>query len=204
MKIIWNWIVNLFKKGKEHKPVNQGKPVFIPEDVNFGKVRIHLHGLEGFTSGEKKRFKMALKYGHTVLNSKEFRERMQKSFFRESNGLSGEQVWELICKGKDLYNPESDHDIDVFVTMYENFWTGTVGYTYPNTLKSWINRKFFRKFSEPEIFGNVMHEAMHNFGFDHVDLKHKHETVPYKVGYITRDLLKEIKNGNGLTPLNTG
>lgn len=204
MKGFWNMLMKLF--GIEHQHDSKGEEMFVPspEDATFGQLKIQIHGMKDFTEAEKKKFLSAVHYGAQVLNSLEFKERVCSSTFAENRQMSGTQIWELICTGKDLYNESSDSDIDVFVTMYHNFWTGTVGYTFPNTFKTWINRQFFSSFDESGIFGNVLHEAMHNFGFDHIDADTIYETVPYKVGYIGRDLVKEVMSGKQLTPLKVG
>lgn len=203
MKKLWKWFMKIFKLKHLHRPKGGQIPVPIPDGANFGhlKVRIQLHGLINFSEAEKRKIGKAIGLGDTVLNSLEFKEMVSNYTFSENRGMTGQQIWELICTGKDLYNPISDNDIDVFVTMYENFWTGTIGYTFPNTFKSWMNRKFFRSFDETKILGNVMHEAMHNFGFDHKDYENRFDSVPYKIGYLARDLGQRILDGNGLVQM---
>jgi len=197
--------MNLFRRTPvEHEPKGENLPVPSPSEASFGNLKIEIHGTVNFTEKEKIKFAKAMELGHQVINSVEFKEKIINCQFSEARGLSNQQIWELICTGKDLYNEEDDHDIDVFITMYENFWTGTVGYTYPNTFKTWVNRKFFSRFDESEILGNVIHEAMHNFGFDHLVKAKKLESVPYQIGYIARDLGNEIMKGKTLTPLKVG
>lgn len=184
----------------EHKPYKKPLPV-APENFTFQGLDIEIHGIKNFSAKEQDKFKLAILIGKLVLNSKEFKEAIINNDFTETHGLTSIQIWELMCTGKDIYNTEDDNDIDVFITMYHNFWTGTVGYTYPSTFKTWINRKFFSSFKTWEVFGNVVHESLHNFGFDHITTRY--ESVPYKIGYIARDLLKQVEvEGKVLTPLN--
>lgn len=192
-----------FKKKHDHdqKPGEDRIIVPIPSHATFKQIKFEVHGLNNFSEREKAKFNMALGIGSLVLNSKEFKDMVSQYEYVESRGLNGLQVWELLCTGKDLYNSEDDYDIDVFVTMYHNFWTGTIGYTYPDTFKTWINRKFFQNFDEAQILGNVVHEALHNFGFSHKDMSKRYDSVPYKVGYFARDLAKRILDGQALTPL---
>jgi len=192
-----------FKKKHNHdqKPGEDRVIVPIPSHATFKRIKFEVHGLNNFSEREKAKFNMALGIGSLVLNSKEFKDMVSQYEYVESRGLTGLQVWELLCTGKDLYNREDDYDIDVFVTMYHNFWTGTIGYTYPSTFKTWINRKFFQNFNEAQILGNVVHEALHNFGFSHKDMSKRYDSVPYKVGYFARDLAKRILDGQVLTPL---
>lgn len=204
MKWLWKKLMELFKvEHQQHEPKN-AEPIMVPADATFGKLKIEIHGIVDFTDNEKQKFLKACDIGAKVLNSYEFKELVVGASYVENKGMSAKQIWELICTGKDLYNPENDYDIDVFVTMYQNFWTGTVGYTFPNTFKTWVNRKFFSQFDEASVFGNVVHEAMHNFGFEHLNADTRLESVPYKVGYFARDLAKQIMEGKELTPLMVG
>lgn len=203
MNKIWEWFMNIFKK-HDHKPKGVTRySVSTPDNANFRslKIRIQIHGLGNFTEKEQAKLYKAVRLGNKVLNSMEFRDMVSNYTFSEHRGMTGKQIWEMICTGKDLYNPMVDNDIDVFVTMYENFWTGTIGYTFPETFKTWMNRKFFRSYNEAQILGNVLHEAMHNFGFDHKNNETKLESVPYKIGYFARDLCERIMNDQELTLL---
>ena len=195
--------MKLFKKDHKHKPKEGENRIYVPlpSQATFGRVSFQIHGLENFSDKEKKKFMKAIALGTKVLNSLEFKNLVSQYEYEENKGLTGLQIWQMICTGKDLYNSDKDHDIDVFVTMYHNFWTGTIGYTYPNTFKTWINRKFFQDFNEAQILGNVMHEALHNFGFSHKDMEKRYDSVPYKVGYFAKDLDKRIMDGQELTPM---
>jgi hypothetical protein len=203
MKRLIGWFMNLFKlkHNDDPKPGEDRGFIPIPSHATFRKLTFQIHGLEKFTEKEKEKFMSAISLGTIVLNSKEFKDMVSQYTYSENQGLSGYQIWQLLCTGKDLYNPENDYDIDVFVTMYHNFWTGTVGYTFPDTFKTWINRKFFQDFNEAEILGNVIHEALHNFGFTHKDITKRDDSVPYKVGYFARDLASRLTKGEELTPL---
>lgn len=191
--------MGLFKTEHVHKIKN--KPLVVPQDATFKGIEIEVHGLENFSKREKKKMLEAVRIGEIVLNSAEFKTKVCSFEFAENRGMSGLDIWRLICTGKDLYNSKEDNDIDMFTTMYHSFWTSTVGYTYPNTWKTWINRKYYANFSPAEVLGNVIHEAMHNFGFDHLDSRTMNDSVPYKIGNIVRDLAKEVIAGKELTPI---
>ena len=194
-----------FKENHKHEQKKcEGRYPPPPLHATFNRIKFEVHGLNNFSESEKRKFNMALGIGTLVLNSQEFKDLIVNSKVVEDRGFMGKHVWELLCTGKDLYNSEDDYDIDVFVTMYNNFWTGTIGYTYLDTFKTWINRKFYQNFDEAEILGNVIHEALHNFGFSHTDMSKRYDSVPYKVGYFARDLAKKILEGQVLTPLKVG
>jgi hypothetical protein len=191
--------MNLFGNKRRVKPATGPVPT-TPDQMTFGELDIEIHGLDNYTGKQKEKMLEACTKGKKVLNSQQFKDRILAAKLTETNGLSNLQIYNLICSGKDLYNESEDRDIDVFSTMYTKNFSSTVGFTYPNTWKTWINSKFFNRFYIWEIFGNVIHEALHNFGFGH--LKAHATSVPYVIGYIARDLLKQSEKGQIiLTPV---
>lgn len=192
-----------FRRKKKKPVVVVQPPVTVetnPSDITFGKLHIEFHGIKNFSAKQEAKLREAATKGAPVLNSQQFKDGILAMNFTETNGLTNIQIYELICSGKDVYNPEDDNDLDVFITMYTKRYSGTVGYTYPSTWKTWINSKFFNKFEIWEVFGNVIHEALHNFGFGHLQA---HSTsIPYLIGYLARDLLKKSELGEiELTPV---
>jgi hypothetical protein len=134
----------------------------------------------------------ACKKGEDVLNWRIWEERIIRSKYTETNGKSGEQILSLIKTGADDEQRIPDGDIDIDITGFFRL-TGTIGYTYLNSYRTWVNRRFLGKFSEAEVFGHIMHEFMHRaFGFTH-DIAHS-TSVPYRVGYISRDSFEEFYN----------
>jgi len=149
-----------------------------------------IHGKQDFTEPEKAKFKKALNYAEEIINSSEFKMRFLQMPLVQANGKSNEQIYRELMSGADKFNKESDNDIDVHITMYYSF-KRTVGYTYPSTWFTWINRKFFSSFDYADVAGNVVHEYMHNMGYDHIRATDKW-SVPYAVGYLVRDMIKEF------------
>ena len=57
-----------------------------------------------------------------------------------------------------------------------------------------VSDKFFKRFNEADIVGNVIHEYCHNIGFGH-NVKNnptRQYTVPYAIGYIAAKIAKRI------------
>lgn len=156
-------------------------------------LNIQVHGLKNFSEAERNKFAKAMVLTKEVLNSDEFRERFLLLRLEQTNGYSNIQIYSMLMSGADAFNPETDRDIDVQLTMFYSFWN-TVGYTYPTTWATWINRKFFSGFKEAEIGMNVVHEYKHNLGFGHKTPNDK-KSVPYAAGYLVRDMINE-KLGN--------
>jgi len=167
------------------------------------KLTIDIEELNNYSEAERAKFMRAMALAEKVINSKEFEQRIKNyqwtyngviyNTFKLNQGFSNEEIFEKFKSGADKFNTEADGDIDVNSTLYYS-WKSTIGYTYPNTYKTWINRKFFSSFTEAEIVGNVIHEYMHNVGFGHAFNNNptRQHTVPYAFGYIARDIAKEM------------
>jgi hypothetical protein len=160
---------------------------------------VDVHNLKNFKPEERKKFKEAMREMVKVLNSREFYTRFMNLELEQTEGHSNPQIYVMLRSGADKFNKENDFDIDVHLTMYYS-WKRTIGYTYPSTYFTWINRKFFRGFDASDVAGNVAHEYMHNLGFGHKSAK-DHKSVPYAIGYLVRDM---IDNGYDSTPMTSG
>lgn len=154
------------------------------------RIKFEIHELNSFTELEKEKFHKTIIKTEEVLNSEKFKQELLNLKLEQTNGKTNEEIYNEIMSGADNFNKEVDKDIDVYLTMYYSF-KNTVGYTYPSTWWTWINRKFFSSFDEGDIAGNVVHEYMHNLGYDHKTAK-DHNSVPYAVGYLIRRLVDEL------------
>jgi hypothetical protein len=112
--------------------------------------------------------------------------------FRWNNGDSNAEVLKKFLDGKEL-KTEKDNEIDVLITI-EVMDSGVLGYTNPDTLKTWISKAFFNEAELHEIAGNLAHEYCHKRGYDHEfnPTALRDYTVPYAVGYITDRVAKEL------------
>lgn len=108
---------------------------------------------------------------------------------RWTGNMSQEEVYEFLMDGKEVLDHEVDREADIELYINESYSRNVIGYTYPNTPKQWIYRRFFNSFDYREIAGNIAHEWCHKMGFNHEyrwNYLRKH-TVPYAVGYFVRD-----------------
>ena len=154
------------------------------------KIKVDIHNLKNFSDQEKIKFIGAMTEMEKVINSKEFKIAILVHDFDQKKGYTNLELYEMFMSGKSDFSAP-DRDIDIDLTLYYS-WKNTVGYTYPSTWKTWINRKFFSKFSPSEIAMNVIHEDRHNAGFDHYSPL-DWDSVPYAFGYIVRDLMQGKK-----------
>lgn len=99
--------------------------------------------------------------------------------------------------GRQVGDSSDDFEMDIDLTIYYNRWTSTVGYTTPDTIRTWINRKFFWAFTDGGICGNISHEYCHKLGFTHsfrwTPLRDM--SVPYFIGNLIEELVDRILKG---------
>jgi hypothetical protein len=163
------------------------------------KLKFEVHGTKNFSDKERNKFNEALVKTEHALNHKEFDRRILAHKFEQQNSKSNYEILLMLKSGADKFNTLSDKDLDVYITLYYSR-KNTIGYTYPNTYWTWINRKFFSSFNHASIGGNVVHEYVHNLGFGHRSPKDSN-SVPYAIGYIVRDMILEMeKYGKYLEP----
>lgn len=140
-----------------------------------------------------------LPYLQRAVNDPRLKERLckiKKGEFTDCT-LSGEEVYEVFMRGRQTGESSDDFEMDIDLTIYSTYpWIKTIGYTYPNTIRTWINRKYFLALTLAEICGNLSHEFCHKLGFTHTVhwTSVRDMSVPYFIGYLIRDLVAEIMN----------
>lgn len=156
--------------------------------------------LNDFNTEQYARMMDALNQLRIVINSKQFKERIlnhqyqNKKTFVDNNELSNLEIYETIMLGAETLNPVPNQEIDINITLYYAN-NSTVGYTYPDTDKIWVNNKFFASYSLSKIAANIVHEWTHKLGFTH-DFRRtqrRNFSVPYGVGTIVQELIEQMK-----------
>lgn len=135
-----------------------------------------------------------------VISSTEFRNKVLnytyngKRQFVDNAGLSNEQVYLKLLVGAEKLVPEDDYEMDLELELYYSS-KNTVGYTYQNTVKIWMNTKFFTPYTPAQVAGNMFHEWTHKLGFVHASAYSvaRDSSVPYALGYMMRDLGKKYE-----------
>ena len=149
-----------------------------------------------FTSADIDKVQQALIFIQRIVRTTEFRDRVLnhkfegKLQFSNNNGLSNAQIYQVLVDGSEELRPGSNNIMDLELELYTNNFTSTVGYTYPNTLRIWMNRKFFNRYSSEEVARNVFHEWTHKLGFGHDSnsTARRPYSVPYALGSIIQDM----------------
>jgi hypothetical protein len=139
-----------------------------------------------------------------IMNSEEFKQRVLnftfngKKQFHDNNGKTNQEIYDHLMTGSEVLMPGSLGIMNFDLTLYQskNPWSKVKGYTLPDTMRIWINKKFFRKSSwtPKDVAANMAHEWVHKMGFGH-DYKHNADrpfSVPYAVGYIVQDLADQF------------
>lgn len=175
----------------------------------MNKLNIELHNSRNFTRDQRIKLYRALHLCVKTVNHPLFKQEVLSiKWYDKKNKVwiyryhytsdSNREIYNNFMSGKDIYNVGvEDNDIDVDITAYYNN-NNVIGYTYPQTIRTWINMKFFNKWGLSNIVGNIIHENMHNIGYQH-EYNWTYErqySVPYMYGYIARDIAKEIQKGN--------
>lgn len=172
---------------------------------NSLSVDVHMRN---FTEADKVKVYKAVEILETVMNSQEFKERIynftfkgQKTF-HQNNGLSNKDIYAQLMTGEEVLMPNSVGIMNFDLSLYrsKNPWSKVKGYTKPDTMRIWMNKKYFRQSSWTSInvAGNMAHEWVHKMGFGH-DYRHNADrpyTVPYAVGYIVGEIAKEMGFGS--------
>ncbi|MCO4754310.1 MAG: hypothetical protein KC478_07495, partial [Bacteriovoracaceae bacterium] len=155
--------------------------------------------LRDFNTEQEAKMRLALDKAIIVLNSAEFRDRVinhtyngQRTFVA-NNGQTNEEIYETIMAGSEKLKPGIDNEMDLDITLYYQA-TSTVGYTYANTTKIWVNSKFFNGYNLGQVAANAVHEWTHKLGYGHTSnyTSARPYSVPYGVGSIINQMVNDL------------
>jgi hypothetical protein len=102
--------------------------------------------------------------------------------------------------GVDNFNTKRDNDLDIFIHLFNDPNSYIFGYTFSNTYKTWINKRWLDYYRDKPwiIAGNMAHEYCHNVEGINFHTSYPHPlrkcSAPYAVGYAVRDLGEVYKN----------
>ena len=153
------------------------------------KTTVNVKFLNG-TCSRKKKGAEAVEKLNVIINSEEFKKRVLAFRFTSTQGLKNDQIYSVIMSGKEKLTPLENYSWDFQVKFYTKRLSKVVGYTYPSITYIYCNTKFFDKHDIAEVAANFAHEYCHKLGFDHKSAS-EHTSIPYAIGYIIRDLIKE-------------
>ncbi len=151
-------------------------------------IKVKINSATNFTTKELETLHRCATKLEVIFNHPDFKATLEGCypFFGELSPWKDkkfEEIWAHIVSGKEELNGEVDYEIDIDITIFNPRWRNrsVVGYTYPTTAMTWINRKFFNWYGDKTICSNMIHEHLHKMGFDH-DFKSTARR-PYSVCY---------------------
>lgn len=157
------------------------------------KLKINVHGREGFTPAMTEKHITSAKLLEQAVNTRLFRDSVLAFSFTNTLGLNNGGIYYKIMTGAESLDPEVDYEADIWVyAYYQN--NKVIGWTTPNVRETHLNTKFFNEFNYDEVAMNMFHEWLHKIGFDHSSAS-DYRSVPYEGGYLIRDIVRRLMNG---------
>lgn len=168
-----------------------------------GPLKIDVH-LRNFGSWDRIKLESAAKILLQVMNSELFKQEVLTHTyqgeigFHENKGMSNLEIYEHLMTGAEDLMPEIDYTMNFDLTLYRslNPWSKVKGYTKPDTMRIWLNTKFYRRTSWTaiDVAANMAHEWVHKMGFGHSYnyTPQRPYTVPYAIGNIVGRVAKEL------------
>ncbi len=153
-----------------------------------------------FNAAQEEKVNKAIVLIKKVIASKEFKERVlnytyngSKSFI-DNGGFTNEQIYQKILESSETMNGNKNNIMDVELELYYQS-TSTIGYTYPDTVRIWMNTKYFDNYTPAEVADNLTHEWTHKLGFAHASKYSvaRDHSVPYAIGYLVEELAAKYK-----------
>lgn len=171
----------------------------VVKDPDLGRrLRINVAAMKGFTRTEVKRYQSAADLLEIVVNTKEFKKDVMTKKFTTTKKTT-RQVYDHIMTGEEVLQKGHDYEMDISVVIYEEN-NNTIGYTYDDTVQTWINRRFFRQYSLGEIACNIFHEWLHKLSYNHASPT-DYSSVPYSLGYLVEKMIGDYERGMRYTDL---
>lgn len=176
------------------------EPVYceVPERNVDSNLTINIT-LRDFNTEQEEKIQKALDQLLVVINSQSFKERVLahtyngKISFANNQGLTNQEIYDKIMLGAEVLSPEENQQIDMDITLYYAN-NSTVGYTYPDETRVWMNNKYFKTYTLAKVAKNVSHEWSHKLGFKHDSARTEKRkySVPYGIGKIIQELIEEM------------
>lgn len=156
--------------------------------------------LTNFDAKDEIKVRKAFEIIKKIVSTKEFKDRVlnftygAKKTFVDNDGLTNTQIYQKVLNGSEDLVPGTDHQMDLDLELYYSN-RSTVGYTYADGIRIWMNTKFFDAYTPCEVAGNVFHEWTHKLGFSHASSYSvgRDSSVPYALGYLVEELGKQYE-----------
>lgn len=168
-----------------------------------GSLSVDVH-MRNFNESDQAKVNKAVIIIKKVINSEEFKQRVLaftykgKKQFHDNNGMTNLEIYNHLMTGAENLMPDSIGVMNFDLSLYrsKNPWSKVKGYTTADSMRIFINKKFFRQstWTPLDVAGNMVHEWVHKMGFghDYRDNQDRPYSVPYAIGYLLSDIAKEM------------
>lgn len=144
-----------------------------------------------FTAAQKTKYEQAVAIVKKVVASKTFMDSVKnhkyggKATYVDNGGKTNATIYQNILDGNEKLNNTKNNTMDVEIELYYANNT-TVGYTYANSKRIWVNTKYFNTYTPSKVAGNLFHEWLHKLGYGHASSysTSRDYSVPYAIGYM--------------------
>jgi hypothetical protein len=151
------------------------------------------------TTTQQAKFDKAIEMIKAVVATEEFRSRVLnhtyngKKTYVDNGGYTNAQIYQMILDGAEKLQSSKNNTMDMEVELYYAATT-TVGYTYSNSKRIWVNTKYFETNAVGGVASNLFHEWLHKLGFGHaVSYSTSRDySVPYAIGRIVSSIGKTL------------
>jgi hypothetical protein len=141
------------------------------------------------TSDQQDKFDKAVEMIKKVVATEEFRSKVLNHTYNgsktyvDNGGFNNAQIYQKILEASETLQPTKNNTMDMEVELYYAA-TSTVGYTYANTKRIYVNTKYFNTNTVGGVASNLFHEWLHKIGFVHATSYStaRDYSVPYAVG----------------------
>ncbi|MCM2277861.1 MAG: hypothetical protein NDJ89_07265 [Oligoflexia bacterium] len=170
------------------------------------ELKVNFLALKNYRPADVSKVHAAAELIERTVNSSEFREAVLSFTFKgarrfnDNNGLTNEEIYRKLREGNELLLGRTDYTADFDLQLYvPRFWQSrnVIGYTNPDEMRIYVNRRFFEKFTIAEIAANMIHEWTHKLGFGHTYERtpDRPYSVPYGVGRLIQELGPDLLDG---------
>jgi hypothetical protein len=154
-----------------------------------------------FSKAQAEKIHEAAKLIKKVIASPEFKSRVLnfkyngRKQFVDNGGLTNEQIYKKILLASEEMLPLGNNNVmDLELELYTDHEANTIGYTYPDIVRVYMNTKYFNRFLPHQVADNMIHEWLHKLGFEHAvePTPSRSSSVPYAIGYLVKELAQEL------------
>lgn len=133
-----------------------------------------------------------------VVNSSEFKQRVLdfsyngKNEFYQNAGLSNLEIYNRIQRAQEIGTFQDDYMMTLNLYRYRApFWSKVLAYHIEFESRIYLNSRYLKWASVPQLANTIMHEWLHQLGFyhDYRSTKYRPYSVPYAIGEIVEDIL---------------